>query len=239
MKISLVIPMYNETAILPEILPRLSDWAETHLEAGSYEILFVDDGSTDHSADLIRDFASEHPAFRSIGYPKNRGKGCAVRTGMLEAKGDIVIYTDCELALGLDPITAAAERFLSAPETDLVIGSRNLSNDGYKDYSRLRYIASKTYIKLLGILTGFRLSDSQCGFKAFRRESAQAIFSLCQTDGFAFDIEVIMIAQKQNRKIEEIPVRVTGHRPSKVHIVKDSLKMLSDVRRIKRYVKTL
>ena len=239
MKISLVIPMYNETAILPKVMPHISEWMDAYFGSEPYEVLFVDDGSTDGSARLVSDYAGQHPKIRTIGYKKNRGKGCAVRTGMLEAKGDIIIYTDCDLALGMDPIATAVERFADSPQTDIVIGSRNLSADGYQDYPWLRHMASKMYIRVLGILTGFQLSDSQCGFKAFRRESVQAIFSLCKTDGFAFDIEVIMIAQKQNRRIDEIPVRVTENRPSKVHIVKDSFKMLSDVRKIKKHVKTL
>lgn len=234
MKISLVIPMYNESAILKDTLGTVSSFFAEHFASEEYEILFVDDGSTDSSRHIVEDFALAH--VRALGYEKNRGKGYAVRFGIERAKGDFIIYTDCDLALGLSPVLEAM-RVLLEGGADIVIGSRNKSKNGYADYSPLRVLASKVYIRLLRTLTGLWQSDYQCGFKAFRGEAAKSVFSLCQTDGFAFDIEALLIADKRKYKISEIPVCVTGSRPSKVNVVRDSLKMIRDVQKIKKRIK--
>ena len=119
----------------------------------------------------------------------------------------------------------------------MVVGSRNLSSDGYEGYTAIRKLASKIYIKVLGILGGFRLSDSQCGVKGFTKEAAHEIFSRCETDGFAFDFEAIMTASYLGYGIGELPVKIINHRESKIHVFSDSLKMLSDVVKIKRRIK--
>ena len=118
-----------------------------------YEVIFSDDGSTDGCRAKVESFGDDH--IRTVGYEKNRGKGCAIRTGVLAAEGNIVIFTDCDLAYGLDVVAEAVERFEKDPEADIIIGSRNLSNDGYEGYTLLRKIASKTYIKCLALAAGF------------------------------------------------------------------------------------
>ena len=119
----------------------------------------------------------------------------------------------------------------------MVIGSRPLHPEGYAGYTAIRKLASKTYIKVLNVAGGFRLSDSQCGCKAYRGEAAQAIFSRTETKGFAFDFETILWAQKLGYKILEMPVTVVNHRDSKVSVVRDTFKMLKELRQIKRRVK--
>lgn len=145
---------------------------------------------------------------RVVGYPVNRGKGCAVRTAVMDSTGDIVMFTDADLAYGTEVIGRVAQTFVEHPEADLVIGSRNLEKDGYAEYTLLRRIASKVYIRVLCIAGGFRLSDSQCGCKAFRCTAAKKIFSRCEVDGFAFDFEAILWSQKFGMKIREMPVKV-------------------------------
>ncbi|MGN1128023.1 MAG: hypothetical protein ACI4T6_03605, partial [Candidatus Flemingiibacterium sp.] len=135
---------------------------------------------------------------------------------------------------GLDVVKRAVDIFEISPETDIVIGSRNLSSDGYEGYTFIRKLASKTYIKCLALAAGFRLSDSQCGFKCFRHETAQKIFSTCEVDGFAFDFEVLIKAKNLGTKITEMPVKVINHRASKVNVLRDSFRMLRDIRRIKK-----
>ena len=160
-----------------------------------------------------------------------------MRTAVEASVGDCVIYTDCDLAYGTDVIFEAA-KVIGGGEA-AAVGSRNLSADGYGSYTFLRRVASKAYIKVIAAFAGFRLSDSQCGFKAFDGDCARKIFSLCTTDGFSFDLEVIKIAQKMGIDICEIPVTVINHRASKVHLAGDALKMLSDLHRIKKKVKKL
>ena len=173
-----------------------------------------------------------------MGYPDNKGKGGAVRTAFAASTGDIVLYTDCDLAYGTDVIGEAVEKMKSSG-ADIVIGSRNVSKDGYEGYTFLRRVASKTYIAVLNLFAGFKLSDSQCGFKVFRGEIGRKIFSLCETDGFAFDQEALMIATRMKLKIEEMAVKIVNHRESKVRVLRDTFRMLGDLRRIKKRVKKM
>ncbi len=238
MKPTLVIPMYNESSILPDTLKQTAEYMNREFPDG-YEIIFSDDGSTDNSRGIVDDFAKTHPNTRSVGYEKNRGKGCAVRTGVMAAIGDVIICTDCDLAYGLDVIKKAAGIFVSDPETELVIGSRRLAKDGYEGYTFIRKLASKTYIKVLATAAGFKLSDSQCGFKCYRGAAGKKIFEGCEVDGFAFDFEALIRAQKFGMKITEMPVKIINHRESKVHVFSDSLKMLRDIAAIKKRNKTV
>lgn len=236
MKLSIIIPMYNESRIIVDTAKTLSSYMEENFD--SYEILFSDDGSTDGCGELVRQLAL--PNVKVTGYSENHGKGCAVRHAMLEAEGDLVIFTDADLAYGTDVIRRIYSFYCDhAADTDvhMIIGSRNLDDDGYEGYSPLRKLMSKFYLRVLGMVGGFRLSDSQCGCKAFRGDAAKAIFSRCTVDGFAFDFEAILWADKLKYQILEIPVKVINHRESKVRIIRDTLRMLQDLRRIRKRVK--
>ena len=230
--ISLIIPMYNESSIIKDTANTLHEYMSKNFE--SYEILFSDDGSKDGCGDMVR--AMELPGIRVVGYEQNHGKGCAVRTAMLEAQGEIVMFTDADLAYGTDVIKKAYDELISKPEASMLIGSRNLSKDGYEGYTALRKLMSKVYIRILGLIGGFNLSDSQCGCKAFRGDAAKAIFSRCKVNGFAFDFESIMWAQKLGYKIAEMPVKIINHRESTVHIFRDSIRMLRDLLKIRKSV---
>jgi dolichyl-phosphate beta-glucosyltransferase len=118
----------------------------------------------------------------------------------------------------------------------VLIGSRNLSKDGYEGYTAVRKLMSKAYIKVLCVIGGFKLSDSQCGCKAYKIKAAKDIFGLCKVDGFAFDFESIIWAQKFGYKIIEMPVKIINHRESTVRIFRDTVKMLRDLVRIRRRV---
>jgi len=233
MRISLCIPMYNETSIIADTARTLVDYMTAHFP-GDYEILFSDDGSTDGSADVVRGL--NLPGVRVVGYEKNRGKGCAVRTALLAAEGDIVMFTDADLAYGTDVIARVVDTFAANPEAGMVIGSRNLSADGYEGYTPLRRLMSKVYIRVLCFVGGFKLSDSQCGCKAFRRDAVHAIFPHCEVDGFAFDFEAILWAQKLGIRITEMPVKIINHRESKVRVLRDTVKMLGDLRKMRKRI---
>ena len=225
--------MYNENRVIAQTATTLSEYMASHFE--DYEILFCSDGSSDGCDETVRGL--QLPNVRVIAYPNNQGKGCAVRTAMLAAEGDVRMFTDADLAYGTDVIEAVANAFANNPDADLVIGSRNLTKDGYEGYTLLRKIASKVYIRVLCIAGGFRLSDSQCGCKAFSAKAATRIFPRCEVNGFAFDFEAILWAVKYQLKIVEIPVRVINHGESKVHVVRDTLRMLRDLRRMKKRIK--
>ncbi len=232
MEISVCIPMYNESERIADTARELSEYMAKNFS--DYEILFSDDGSTDGCADIVRSL--ELPCVRVVGYRNNRGKGCAVRTAFLEAHGDFVMFTDADLAYGTEVIRRAYDERLAHPEAGLVIGSRNLDKDGYSGYTFLRRVASKAYIFLLGIVGGFRLSDSQCGCKGFTHDAVHKIFPRCEVDGFAFDFEAILWAGKLGIGIVEMPVKVINHGSSKVHVLRDSLKMLKDLHRMKKRI---
>ncbi len=234
MKISLVIPMYNESSIIEDAVKTFSEYMAARFE--DWELIFVDDGSADGCAAAVERAAQSQPRIRLCSYTPNRGKGYAVRTGMLAAAGDVVLFTDCDNAYGTEALGRMAGIF-SQSDADIVVGSRNLSKDGYEGYTWIRKLASKTYIRMIKIAAGFRLSDSQCGIKGFRRAAAQRIFPHCEVDRFAFDLEVLMIANKLGLKIEEMPVKIVNHRESKVNVMRDSLKMLRDVRRMKKRIR--
>lgn len=235
MKLSVIIPMYNESSIIESSVKTFDEYLSKNFD--DYELIFSDDGSTDNCGQTVAEYAKDHPNVKLAGYEKNRGKGCAVRTGMLASSGDIALFTDCDIAFGEDVIGRVVKYFEEHPDKQMVVGSRNLSADGYEGYTFIRKLASKIYIKVLGILGGFRLSDSQCGIKGFTGKAAHDIFSRCETDGFAFDFEAIMTASALGYQIGELPVKIINHRESKVHVFSDSFKMLGDVIKIRRRVK--
>ncbi|MBO5305413.1 MAG: glycosyltransferase family 2 protein, partial [Clostridia bacterium] len=153
MKFSLCIPMYNEVSIIEETAKTLSAYMSEHFD--DYEILFANDGSTDNSAEMVEKLAL--PNVRVVGYEKNRGKGAAVRTAVLCSVGDVVMFTDADLAYGTEVISRVAKAFEENPDVDAVIGSRNISKDGYEGYTLVRKLASKAYIKLLCFAGGLKL----------------------------------------------------------------------------------
>ena len=233
MKFSLCIPMYNEISIIRDTARTLSDYMQRNFE--DYEIIFSNDGSRDGCDKAVEEMNLPHVSV--IGYPDNRGKGYAVRKAMLAAKGDIVMFTDADLAYGTDVIKRVYDTFVQNPDADMVIGSRNLSKDGYEGYTAIRKIASKVYIKVLCIVGGFKLSDSQCGCKAFRADAVKKIFPKCEVDRFAFDFECILWAVKYGMKIVEMPVKIINHRESTIHMFKDTLKMLKDLMSMRKRIK--
>jgi dolichyl-phosphate beta-glucosyltransferase len=230
--ITLIIPMYNESSIIADTAKTVSEYMQKNFD--SYEVLFADDGSLDGSGNIVREL--QLPNVRVVGYGKNRGKGCAIRTGMLEAQGEIVMFTDADLAYGTEVIKRVYDT-LSASDANMLIGSRNLSEDGYEGYTLLRKLMSKIYIKVLCVVGGFKLSDSQCGCKAYKGEAVKEIFGRCKVDGFAFDFESILWAQKLGYKIVEMPVKIVNHRESTVNVVKDTVRMLGDLRKMKKRIK--
>ena len=233
MKISVCIPMYNESRVIAKSAQELSEYMEAHFE--DYELIFCSDGSSDGCDEIVREM--KLPNVNVIAYQPNQGKGYAVRTAMLAATGDVCMFTDADLAYGTEVIERVYNTFLENPDAHMVIGSRNLNKDGYEGYTVLRKLMSKVYIKVLCIAGGFKLSDSQCGCKAFRGDAAKKIFSRCEVNRFAFDFEAILWAIKMNMKIVEMPVKIINHGESKVNVIKDTLRMLKDPRRMKKRIK--
>lgn len=236
MKISLCIPLFNEQKILIKTMDEVSSYMKGRF-GEDYEVIYVDDGSTDESLEILD--RKKDAKTKVISYRPNRGKGYAVRSGMLSASGEIVIFTDCDLAYGTEVIGKFFDEMERDGSIECLIGSRALHPLGYDGYSSIRRLLSKGYLRFLSLYAGLRPSDSQCGIKAFRQTAAQSIFSRAEVDRFAFDLEVILLAQRLGMKISEHPVRILNHRESTVHFVKDSVRMVRDVRKIKNRIKKI
>ncbi len=231
MRLSVVIPMYNESLIVADTIRTVDRAMAESLGSGNYELIFVSDGSTDNCAEIARSMVEAHPALRVLEYMPNRGKGCAVRTGMLAAKGDFVLFTDCDLAYGTDLIGDFLARFEEGG-CDVIIGSRTLG--GYDGYPFLRKLMSKTYLKVISVAAGFKHSDSQAGIKGFSGAACKAVFGECEENGFAFDLEALMEADRQGFKVAELPAVIVNHRESKVNPIRDAIRMLKQVSQIKK-----
>lgn len=225
--------MYNEESIVRRTIKSLDAQLLADFGAGEYEMIFVDDGSSDGCRAAAEELTGEHPALRVMGYKTNRGKGYAVRSGMLAGRGDFILFTDCDLAYGTKVIRKFFEKF-SSGAADIVIGSRTIDKSGYDGYTLKRKIMSKAYIKYLNIVAGFDHSDSQCGIKGFSQTAAKKIFSLCTCDRWAFDLEALLLAEDNGFSVCELPVKVINHRESKINPLKDALLMTKEVRRIKK-----
>ena len=237
MKISLIIPMYNESSIIDEAIAVFGGYMKERF--ADWELIFVDDGSADGCGEAVKAVCDDN--IKLVSYKPNRGKGYAVRTGMLAASGDIAVFTDCDNAYGTDVIGKIYEMFESSG-ADIIVGSRNLDRSGYEGYTFIRRVASKAYIRFINLVAGFgryRLSDSQCGFKGFRREAARKIFSNCEVDRFAFDLEAIMVAGKFGYTFDQMPVKIINHRDSKVNVLRDAVRMIGDVHKMKKRIKKL
>jgi dolichyl-phosphate beta-glucosyltransferase len=230
--ISMVIPAYNEER---RLLPTLLSIVEYFYQQGfSHEVIVVDDGSDDKTANLVRELGKRFHTIRLIRLPRNMGKGAAVRTGIRNATGNYVIYNDAD---GATPIGEIA-RLLAAIEqgADVAIGSRALySPDTHVERKLRRFVAGRIFAFLVNALVVPRLGDTQCGFKMFRNHVAHRIFEFQQLDGFAFDIEVLRIAWLLGYSVVEVPVNWTDMRGSKVNLPRDSYRMFRDIFRV-RYV---
>ena len=179
-----------------------------------------------------------YPLLRAVGYDQNRGKGAAVRTGMLAATGDFILFTDCDLAYGLDAIDALYRFFLAHPGADGVIGTR-LGEDGLATYSALRRFMSRAYRHTVGFLTRTKFRDTQTGIKGFTRDTVQTVFPLCEIDRFAFDLEILLFCEHFEKSICEMPVKILQNRTaqSKINPLRDAWRMLRDVLRIRRRIR--
>lgn len=240
MKLSVIIPAYNEESIFRDTLNTLLDALDSmqsRFVFDDYELIFVSDGSSDTTPALITEAEQQYPQVRGCIYTPNRGKGYAVRTGILSSVGDLVLYTDCDLAYGTDVIEAAVKQ-MADTNADVLIGSRAIHPEGYAGYTPLRKLASILYLRILGIAAGFRLSDSQAGFKALRGEVGREIFAKCEIDRFAFDLEMLMRVQKAGYSVTELPVKIVNHRESSIHLLRDSTRMLRDIAKIKKSLKS-
>lgn len=204
---SIVIPAYNESARLGATLEkvlgfvRAKDW--------NAEIVVVNDGSRDNTTGIIQSFAAANPAVRLIENPGNRGKGYSVRNGMLQARGQIILFSDADLSSPIEESSKLLEAISAG--ADVAIGSRWLRAETQTQRQPLyRQILGRVFNLLLGMTLGLNFKDTQCGFKAFRRAAAQTIFPLQRIERWGFDPEILFLARKFGFEVREVPV-AWGH----------------------------
>jgi dolichyl-phosphate beta-glucosyltransferase len=231
-KISIIIPAKDEQERLPPFLRAVVDYC--HRSTHFYEIIVVDDGSKDQTANVSLSFQKEFPSLKVISLGSNHGKGYAVKQGFFAAQGDIVLFLDADGSTQPQEI----ERHLGLFEQgyDIVIGSRVLS-DGKSQ------VKAKAYRRWMGAVFNFLVSrilikgikDSQCGFKMFRAPLIKGLFGRLHLEGYGFDLELLYLAQKMDLRIKEVAVNWSHVDGSKIDLFKDSLRMLWNIIEI-RYI---
>jgi glycosyltransferase involved in cell wall biosynthesis len=204
---SIVIPAYNEGARLGPTLEKVLGYV--HSQQWNAEVIVVNDGSRDNTAEIVRTFAAKDPTLRLVENPGNRGKGYSVRNGMLNARGRIVLFSDADLS---SPIEESGKLFAALDAgADIAIGSRWLRAETQTQRQPLhRQLIGRIFNLLLRLTLGLKFKDTQCGFKAFKQPAEQAIFPLQKIERWGFDPEILFLARKLGFKVQEIPV-VWGH----------------------------
>jgi dolichyl-phosphate beta-glucosyltransferase len=217
MSLSVVVPAYNEQKRIEHALRVLASSAP---QLGIDEIVVVDDGSTDATVEVVESVASEAtaPPVRLIRHAQNRGKGAALRTGLAEAQGDYVGFLDADLSVSPSMFAGAIEQLEGAPGVDIVVGNREASPGGRREgQPLLRRLLGHMFVATQQRIIGLPYGDTQCPFKVLRREAARAIVPECTVDGWAFDVEMLVVAQRQGWRVRELPVRWTHVEGSTLH----------------------
>jgi dolichyl-phosphate beta-glucosyltransferase len=230
--ISIVIGAFNEEQRIGQSLKKIHEFLRGR--GTDYEIIVVDDGSTDRTSPLVDELAHSIAGLRGIRYEKNRGKGYALRTGVLVSKGDVVLLSDADLST---PIEELDSLYPYLSEYSIAIGSRAcaLSTIVVKQ-PWWRQQMGKTFNRVVRLLVMDDFSDTQCGFKLFAGDTARHLFKEAVIDRFAYDVEILALAKKKGYRIAEVPIKWLNDPASKVHPIRDSLKMLIDLLRIRQSI---
>lgn len=228
--LSVVIPAYNEEKRLPQSLTTVLHFLKK--QPYESEIIVSDDGSEDRTVALARELLKEFP-HQVLATPQNRGKGHAVRQGMLAASGAYVLFTDADLSTPIEEVTRFLERL--EKDQDVVIASRDLPDSRVEIHQNfLRETMGKVFNRIACLFAFRGIRDSQCGFKCFRGETARKLFGMQKLDGFSFDVEVLFLAQKHGCRILELPVIWRNSAQSRVRVLRDPFVMFLDVLKIRR-----
>ena len=225
-QLSIVIPAYNESARIERTLQRVMECVEH--QGWDAEVLVVDDGSRDSTPEIIQAWMQRYPRLHLIRNEGNRGKGYSVRNGLLQAAGEIVMFTDADLSAPMEE----AERLFEALRegADVAIGSRWLDRQRQTIHQPLyRRFFGRCFNWVTRMVMGLPFKDTQCGFKAFKRPAAQIIFRLQRIERWGFDPEILFIAQKLGYDIREVPVTWGHDERSRMSYLKDGMKMLEEM----------
>ena len=229
---SIVIPAYNESARLGASLEKVL--AYVHGQGWDAEVIVVNDGSRDNTADIVRAFAAKDPALRLVENPGNHGKGYSVRNGMLNARGRIVLFSDADLSSPIEE----APKLLQALDNgaDIAIGSRWLRAETQTQRQPLhRQLFGRIFNLVLRLTLGLQFKDTQCGFKAFKQPAVQAIFPLQKIERWGFDPEILFLAKKLKFRTQEVSVAWGHSGGTRINPLVDGSRMVMEMLRIRWY----
>jgi glycosyltransferase involved in cell wall biosynthesis len=224
-ELSIVIPSFNEEQRLPPTLEKIATYLRKTYP--NTEVIVVDDGSTDKTAAVAESWKDRIPGLRVLSNGGNRGKGFSVRHGSLDARGDIVLFTDADLSA---PIEEAAKLLTALQSHDVAIGSRAVDRSLIEVHeSPFREVAGIIFNRIVRVALGLPFVDTQCGFKAFRRERCRIIFEQQTIERFGFDPELLYLARHHGLSTIEVPVRWAHSPATKVNMMRDSVQMFLDI----------
>jgi dolichyl-phosphate beta-glucosyltransferase len=227
-QLSVVIPAYNEAERLGPSLDRALEYLERR--GGSFELLVVDDGSSDATGRVAAAYAARN--VQLLTHPRNRGKGAALRTGVVATRGDRVLVSDADFSTPIEELPKLERRLADA---DLVLGSRAAPGADVRERQPLyRELMGKTFNLLIRILGVRGLRDTQCGFKLLRGEVGRELFAEMEIDGFAYDVEMVWLARQHGYRVVEVGVVWVNSAASKVDPIRSSLAMFRDVIALRR-----
>jgi glycosyltransferase involved in cell wall biosynthesis len=225
--LSIVVPAYNEALRIGISLEKIREYVRTR----NYpvELIIIDDGSKDETPDILEEVREHFPPLKVLRNEPNRGKGYSVRRGVLEARGELVLFTDSDLSAPIEE----ANKLIAALESeraDAAVGSRALERRliGVRQPAH-REFAGRIFNLLVRLFTGLKIRDTQCGMKLFRSATTRRAFELQRVDGFGFDPELLFIIQRLGRKIVEVPMRWNDNPATKVNFLRDSSRMFWDL----------
>jgi glycosyltransferase involved in cell wall biosynthesis len=227
---SIVIPAYNEGARLAPTLEKVLTYIAG--QGWDAEVIVVNDGSRDNTAEIVRGYALNNPSLRLVENPGNRGKGYSVRNGMLHAQGGIVLFSDADLSSPIEEMP----KLLAALDAgaDIAIGSRWLRAELQTHRQPLhRQFAGRIFNLLLRMTLGLQFSDTQCGFKAFRRNAAQTIFPLQRIERWGFDPEILFLARKFGFRVQEVPVVWSHDGGTHINPIVDGARMFVEMLKVR------
>jgi dolichyl-phosphate beta-glucosyltransferase len=229
---SIVIPAYNESSRIGGTLDKVLTYI--HAQGWNCEVIVVNDGSRDNTAEIVRTYAAKDPILHLVENPGNRGKGYSVRNGMLHAQGSIVLFSDADLS---SPIEEAPKLFQALQSgADIAIGSRWLRAETQTKRQPLhRQLFGRIFNLLLRLTLGLHFADTQCGFKAFKRRAVEAIFPLQKIERWGFDPEILFLARKFGFQVKEVPVAWGHSGETRIHPLIDGARMFQEMLRIRWY----
>jgi dolichyl-phosphate beta-glucosyltransferase len=234
--LSVVVPAFNEAIRLPPYLTRIRRYLEQQFS--DHEVIVVDDGSTDGLPAMLNDLSREWPQLKIMRHSENRGKGAAVRTGMMAGRGERLLFADAD---GATPIEEEGRlRAAIDAGADIAVGSRLVeSGDVIRQRTWARRLVGQAFARVARAVVGVPLRDTQCGFKMFRKLPATKLFGLVQEQGYLFDIELLILANHLGYQVAEVPISWSDVPGSRLSLTRESSRILKGLWRLRRRVTTL